>query len=95
MASPISSWFLRNRDPSGIEVGIDLERLTGSRRLRRDPAAVAPKASAARGVAVGQQVLPWGGVLEVPLSLQWQQLAERCRRVNEARASAWETRLLF
>ena len=84
-----------NRDPSCIVVGIDLERLTGSRRLRRDPAAVAPRAPAARGVAAGQQVLPWGGVLEVPLSLQWQQLAERRKRVNGARASAWETRLLF
>ncbi len=95
MASPISSWFLRNRDPSGIEVGIDLERLTGSRRLRRNPAAVAPRGPAAGGVAAGQQVVPWGGVLEVPLSLQWQQLAERRKRVNGARASAWGTRLLF
>jgi hypothetical protein len=46
-------------------------------------------------VAAGQQVLPWGGVLEVPLSLQWQQLAERCWRVNGARASAWEAKLLL
>ena len=84
-----------NRDPSCIEVGIDLERLTGSRRLRRDPAAVAPRTPVARGVAADQQVLPWGGVLEVPLSLQWQQLAERCWRVNGARASAWEAKLLL
>jgi len=37
-------------------------------------AAVAPRALAARGVAVGQQVLPPGCVPQLPLPLQWQQL---------------------
>jgi hypothetical protein len=39
--------------------------------------------------AAAQQVLPWSGRPELPLPLQWQQLAEMFRRANGARASDW------
>jgi putative transposase len=53
----------------------------GSKRLQRDGGSGAGR----KGVAAGQQVLPWGGP-ELPLPLQWQQLAERFRRADGARA---------
>ncbi len=45
--------------------------------------------------AAAQQVLPWSGRPELPLPLQWQQLAEMFRRANGARASDWEAKLLL
>jgi hypothetical protein len=53
--------------------------------------AVAARVAAARGVVdPGQQVLQWGGGPELLLQLQWQRLAESCRRADGARASDWD-----
>jgi REP element-mobilizing transposase RayT len=54
--------------------------LTGAASCCNGMAAVAARAPAAR---------------ELPLPLQWQQLAERFRRANGARARNWEAKLLL
>ena len=66
----------------------------GSRLLQRDRGS-SSKGAGRKWVAAGLQVLPWGGGPELPLPLQWQQLAEMFRRANGARASDWEAKLLL
>ena len=66
----------------------------GSKLLQRDGGS-GGKGAGRKGVAAGQQDLPWGGGQELALPLQWQQLAETFRRANGARASDWEAKLLL
>lgn len=65
----------------------------GTKLLQREGGS-GGKGAGLKGGAPGQQVLPWGGP-ELPLPLQLQQLAERFRRANGARASDWEAKLLL